>query len=138
MDKSDLLRKSLARIQELKSRVDELEAEQHEPIAIVGIGARFPAGISDREQLWAALLDGVDVIREIPESRWERSHAGATYAGMLDDPYGFDPGFFGVSEREARMMDPQQRLVLEVGRHLRGRAAGVRAAGVGKAASRAP
>lgn len=115
MDKSELLRKSLARIQELKSRVEVLEAEKHEQIAIVGIGARFPAGMSDREKLWQGLLDGVDVITEIPESRWPTGQGGARHAGMLEDPFGFEPGFFGISERETRTMDPQQRLLLEVG-----------------------
>lgn len=115
MDKSELLRKSLARIQELKSRLEELEAEKHDQIAVVGIGARFPAGMSDREKLWQGLLDGVDVITEIPESRWPTGQGGARYAGMLENPFGFDAGFFGISEREARTMDPQQRLLLEVG-----------------------
>lgn len=115
VDKADLLRKSLARIQELKSRVEELETERHDPIAIVGIGTRFPAGMRDPDSFWHALLEGVDVIDEIPEERWPRGQAGATFAGMIEEPYGFDPGFFGISEREAKMMDPQQRLLLEVG-----------------------
>jgi acyl transferase domain-containing protein/surfactin synthase thioesterase subunit len=115
MDKSDLLRKSLARIQELKSRVEQLEAEKHEQIAVVGIGVRFPAGMSDPDKLWQGLLDGVDVISEIPETRWPTGQGGARFAGMLEDPYGFEPGFFGITEREARAMDPQQRLLLEVG-----------------------
>ncbi|PRQ04169.1 Erythronolide synthase, modules 5 and 6 [Enhygromyxa salina] len=114
MDKSELLRQSLSRIHALKARVAELEAPQAEPIAIVGIGLRFPAGLDDPRQFWAGLARGVDVIREIPEQRWPAGQAEARFAGMLDRIYEFEPGFFGVSEREARTMDPQQRLLLEV------------------------
>ncbi|NVB36871.1 acyltransferase domain-containing protein [Pseudenhygromyxa sp. WMMC2535] len=113
MDKSELLRQSLARIQALKARVAELEAPP-EPIAIVGMGLRFPGGLDDPRSFWAGLRAGVDVIREIPESRWPEGRAEARFAGMLDRVYTFEPGFFGISEREARMMDPQQRLMLEV------------------------
>ncbi|WP_146658527.1 type I polyketide synthase [Enhygromyxa salina] len=114
MDKSELLRQSLARIQTLKARVAELEAAHAEPIAIVGIGLRFPGGLEDPRQFWAGLCEGVDVIREIPAQRWPEGAAETGFAGMLERVYEFEPSFFGLSEREARAMDPQQRLLLEV------------------------
>ncbi|PRQ06869.1 type I polyketide synthase [Enhygromyxa salina] len=114
MDKSELLRQSLLRINALKARVAELEAAPAEPIAIVGIGLRFPGGLGDPRQFWAGLCAGVDVIQEIPEQRWPAGEAETRFAGMIDRIYEFEPGFFGLSEREARMMDPQQRLLLEI------------------------
>lgn len=114
MDKSELLRQSLARIQTLKARVAELEDAHSEPIAIVGMGLRFPGGLDDPREFWTGLCDGVDVIREIPAQRWAEGAAEAGFAGMLERIYDFEPSFFGLSEREARAMDPQQRLLLEV------------------------
>jgi acyl transferase domain-containing protein/NAD(P)-dependent dehydrogenase (short-subunit alcohol dehydrogenase family)/acyl carrier protein len=97
-----------------------------QPLAIVGIGCRFPGGAVDSESLWRMLCDGVDAIKEIPADRFhlgrfyyaDASVAGKTYVrhgGFLDQsPYDFDAGFFGLSNREAAILDPQQRLLLEV------------------------
>ncbi|UCG25868.1 MAG: type I polyketide synthase, partial [Chloroflexota bacterium] len=95
-----------------------------EPIAIIGIGCRFP-GASGPEVFWQMLRDGVDALGEIPADRFDIS----TYfdprpgkpgkivtrqGGFLEEIDKFDPYFFGISPREARVMDPQQRLILEV------------------------
>jgi len=84
---------------------------KNEPIAIVGIGCRFP-GAASPEQFWDRLIRGVDAIGPAPASRPHAADLGL--AGFLDDVEQFDAGFFGVTSREAEVMDPQQRLLLEV------------------------
>ncbi|MGD1236893.1 SDR family NAD(P)-dependent oxidoreductase [Mycobacterium seoulense] len=95
-----------------------------EPIAIIGIGCRFP-GADGPSAFWRELSDGVDAISEIPPDRWD---ADAFYdadpsvpgtsvtrrAGFVPGIDKFDFGFFGISPRESAQMDPQQRLILEV------------------------
>lgn len=94
-----------------------------EPIAIVAVSCRFP-GAPDPEAFWEVLSGGVDVIREVPEDRFDIDEfydpdpevAGKTYTrfgGFLDGVDGFDPEFFGISPREAVWIEPQQRLMLE-------------------------
>ncbi|GAA1657898.1 phthiocerol synthesis polyketide synthase type I PpsA [Mycolicibacterium murale] len=96
-----------------------------EPIAIVGIGCRLAGGVTTPAQFWQLLLDGGSAVREIPAERWEpylrrdpRNAAVLTettpFGSFLDDLAGFDAEFFGVSPREAELMDPQQRLAVEV------------------------
>ena len=96
-----------------------------EPIAVVGIGLRFPGGADSSEAFWKLLHDGVDAIREVPATRWdierwydpEPGQPGkmrTRWGGFLDDVDRFDAAFFGISPREAEEMDPQQRLLLEV------------------------
>src|SRR5690606_37747122 len=98
-------------------RVRELEGGSREPIAVVGIGCRFPGGASTPEALRRLLLDGVDaVVDEPPVERPGFDRPGATFppAGYLqEDVAAFDPMFFGTAPREAASMDPQQRLALE-------------------------
>jgi acyl transferase domain-containing protein len=93
-----------------------------EPIAIVGIGARFPAA-SDTRAFWALLREGQDAVRDVPHDRWgaiapgERSGEDAlarARGGFLDRVDGFDWRTFRISPREAKFMDPQQRLALEL------------------------
>jgi acyl transferase domain-containing protein/acyl carrier protein len=96
-----------------------------EPIALVGIGCRFPGGANSPDAFWNRLHDGVDAIREVPATRWdierwydpEPGQPGkmrTRWGGFLDDLDQFDAAFFGISPREAEEMDPQQRLLLEV------------------------
>nr|QVV57686.1 hypothetical protein [Myxococcales bacterium] len=113
------LREALTVINDLKARVQASERARSEPIAIVGIGCRFPGGGGSPEGFWRSIQRGVDAVREIPETRWP---AGAIpgnrpetrWSALLDDIEGFDAGFFGISPREAASLDPQQRLLLEV------------------------
>ena len=95
-----------------------------EPIAIVGIGCRFPGGADHPQTFWKLLCDGVDAVREIPADRWSidayydpvpgRTGKSITrFAGFVDGIDRFDPAFFGISPREAAFMDPQQRMLLE-------------------------
>ena len=92
-----------------------------EPVAIVGMGCRFPGGVGSPEDLWELVAGGADAMGPFPEDRgWEIGEAepgGGSYArvgGFVAGVAGFDPGFFGISPREALAMDPQQRLLLEV------------------------
>jgi acyl transferase domain-containing protein len=85
-----------------------------EPIAIIGIGCRFPKA-QNPEAFWQLLLDGVDAITEVPSERWYAdSNTHIRWGGFLEQVDRFDPGFFGISPREAQSIDPQQRLLLEV------------------------
>ncbi|MFQ6329963.1 SDR family NAD(P)-dependent oxidoreductase [Nocardia sp. CWNU-33] len=109
-----LLTRALRRIQEL-----EAQRHTHEPIAVVGIGCRFPGGADNPDNYWDLLISGRDAIVEVPADRWPITdpapQSGLRRAGLLDAPIdAIDTEFFGIAPREAAAMDPQQRLVLEV------------------------
>lgn len=125
-DRRAVLERALQAMQELQGKIDALENEKREPIAILGMGCRFPGHVTGPEMYWELLRDGVDAIREVPASRWDidayydpdPDAPGKMYTrmgGFLDDVDKFDPHFFGISPRETLKTDPQQRLVLEVG-----------------------
>ncbi|MCG3153918.1 MAG: hypothetical protein DKINENOH_00508 [bacterium] len=110
---------------ELQAKLERVEQEQQEPIAVIGMGCRFPGGAHDPESYWRLLRDGVDAIREVPADRWDLNayydpdpdapgKMSTRFGGFLDQVDHFDPHFFGISPREAASMDPQQRLLLEV------------------------
>ncbi len=95
-----------------------------EPIAIIGIGCRFP-GANNVEAFWKLLCEGQDAITEIPPNRWAgdafydpdpmtKGKANTRWGGFVDQVDQFDPYFFGIAPREAACMDPQQRLLLQV------------------------
>ncbi|MBD2439001.1 type I polyketide synthase [Nostoc sp. FACHB-110] len=95
-----------------------------EPIAIIGIGCRFPKA-QDKEAFWQLLRSGGDAIASIPADRVDLRDSydpdpktpgkmNGGFGGFLDDVDQFDANFFGVAQREAASMDPQQRLLLEV------------------------
>jgi len=101
--------------------VEESEAE---PVAIVGIGCRLPGGVDDLASLQRVLRSGRPVVGRVPPDRWDQLPAELSRSGadmslcdvgaFLAGVDHFDAEFFGISPKEARGMDPQQRMVLEV------------------------
>ncbi len=116
---SSHLREAISTLNDLRQERDELLRQRNEPIAIIGMGCRLPGGGNDPESFWAALLQGIDAVREIPAHRWapgtpQPTLPGTRWAGLLDQIDLFDASFFGLSPRESMSLDPQQRLLLEV------------------------
>ncbi len=120
------VKRALLEIRSLRARVSTLEQQQHAPIAIVGMGLRFPGGAVDADSFWQLLRNGVDAIGEVPVDRWNTatlhdpdnpdaaSPEATRFGAFLRDIDQFDAPFFAISPREAESMDPQQRLLLEV------------------------
>jgi phthiocerol/phenolphthiocerol synthesis type-I polyketide synthase C len=95
-----------------------------EPIALIGMGCRFP-GATDPRAFWQLLSEGRDAVTEVPPDRWHLNDVydsdptkpgtlNTRWGGFIDQVDRFDAAFFGISPREASRMDPQQRLLLEV------------------------
>jgi phthiocerol/phenolphthiocerol synthesis type-I polyketide synthase A len=126
-DRRTIITEALHKIDELTARLEFAEQGDAEPIAVVGMGCRFPGGVDNPEQYWRLLQDGRSGIVRVPPERWD---ADAFYSddhtvpgtictregGFLTSwkPDEFDAEFFSIAPREAAAMDPQQRLVLEV------------------------
>ena len=99
--------------------------KKREPLAIVGIGCRFPGNVNTPEEFWKFIIEGGDGLTDIPADRW---NSNAKYApdfktagkisvkrgGFIKDIDKFDASFFGISPLEASRMDPQQRMILEL------------------------
>jgi len=124
-ERTDQLRRALVALKELRTKLDAVEQDQQEAIAIVGMGCRFPGGVNNAETYWQLLSQGIDASREIPGDRWpvdsyytpHPDTPGKMYTrrgSFIDQVDGFDADFFGIAPREAVSIDPQQRLLLEV------------------------
>lgn len=106
------------------SQLKSIRESRTEPLAIIGMGCRFP-GASSPEAFWELLAEGRCEIRDTPADRFNAAEYQATAPGQkgritscegsyIDDVDQFDASFFNLSGREANLMDPQQRLLLEV------------------------
>src|ERR1700693_553149 len=99
------VKRALLEQRRLKSKLDALERERNEPIAIVGLGCRFP-GADGPEAFWRLLMEGTDAIRKVPADRWDvgafydpnpdvPGHVATRWGGFLEHVDQFDARFFG-------------------------------------------
>jgi acyl transferase domain-containing protein len=119
-----LMEDQLRHSRRLQARIRELEEERHAPLAVVGMALRLPGGLDSPEAYWDFLRGEGTAYGPIPEDRPGLravydpvvGKPGRSYvdkAGFLDDIANFDADFFGISQREAKLLDPQQRMLLE-------------------------
>lgn len=123
---ADALRSSLRAHEQLKQRYQQEVDTRHEPLAIIAMGCRLPGGIDSPKKLWQCLEEGTDVVGPLPDDRgWDidallgddtsaKAKAAEWRGGFIEDIAGFDAEFFHISSREARVIDPQQRFLLEL------------------------
>lgn len=120
------LQRAMFALKETQERLEALQQRLSEPIAIVGMACRFPGDVTDPRSYWRLLCDGVDAIRQTPPDRWDADawydpdptrpgKMNTRWGGYLDRIDEFDNHFFGISDREAARLDPQHRLMLELG-----------------------
>jgi 3-oxoacyl-[acyl-carrier-protein] synthase II len=118
------VKQALLALKQMQEKLATLENAKHEPIAVIGMGCRFP-GAENPEAYWQLLQSGRDAITEVPPQHWDiREYYDANlntpakictpYGGFVPNLQEFDAPFFRIAPREAISLDPQQRLLLEV------------------------
>ncbi|HEY0935209.1 MAG TPA: beta-ketoacyl synthase N-terminal-like domain-containing protein, partial [Trebonia sp.] len=121
----EYLKQVTARLRQTRQRLHDARERDREPVAIVGMGCRFPGGADSPDDLWDLVAGGTDAVGGFPQDRgWdigglygdnsEEGMAQTRQGAFVYGAAGFDAGFFGISPREALTMDPQQRVILEV------------------------
>ncbi|MCP4352170.1 MAG: SDR family NAD(P)-dependent oxidoreductase [Desulfobacterales bacterium] len=124
-DYRSLLEKAFLEMKKMRSKLEAADKAKKEPVAIIGMGCRFPGDVVDSESYWRLLRAGTDAVTDIPSERWPVDNyfdtnpdvPGKMYirsGGYLKGIDMFDPQFFSITPREAMNMDPQQRILLEV------------------------
>jgi acyl transferase domain-containing protein len=119
-DRRKLLADAMRQLQAARARLEEVERERHEPLAVIGAGVRLPGDVDDLDGFWDMLRDGTDAVSPLVTSSDGRRQPSREpsqdnrWAGQLSNVDAFDAAFFGLGTQEANHMDPQQRLVLEV------------------------
>lgn len=119
------LQRAAFALKEMQAKLDVLERQRTEPIAIVGMACRFPGGANSPESYWRMLCDGIDAIEDVPAERWniddyydpDPTAPGkmcTRRGGFLHDIHQFDNHFFAISDDEAARIDPQYRMLLEL------------------------
>jgi acyl transferase domain-containing protein len=119
------LQRAAYALKETQNRLHRMQQQQRQSIAIVGMSCRFPGSCNDIESYWQLLANNRDAISEVPLERWDvekyydpdPSAPGkmvTKWGGFIDNAAAFDNHFFGISDREAVVTDPQQRILLEL------------------------
>ena len=119
------LQRAIFALKETQNRLDALEKQHSQPIAIVGMACRFPGDASDPRSYWELLCNGIDAISETPLDRWDvdafydpdpnaPGKMNTRWGGFLRNIDEFDNHFFSISDREAMRIDPQHRMLLEL------------------------
>ena len=123
---AEAMKKLYVEYKKAQDKLQQLQQQRTEPLAIIGASCRFPGGANDLQQFWQVLSDGINTITPVDPKRWDASHyyaADQKAAGKMYTTHGgylqlaldqFDHQFFAVSPKEAKALDPQQRLLLEV------------------------
>jgi acyl transferase domain-containing protein len=126
MDNKEIIKKALIELRELKSKLNQVQYQKTEPIAIIGMGCRFPGGAETLDSYWHLLQTGIDAVTDVPKERWNKEDVydpDSDTKGKINNKlggflksniYDFDSHFFNIAPQEAIQIDPQQRLLLEV------------------------